>query len=91
MLILLSPLYIQLIRITFTLIIIAIFVITTLIVKPLSVVLNRAPTHSHPLLPTPTHSHPLLPTAIVSRPFSPTSTHLQSTLTHFQTTRTNRD
>ena len=33
------------------------------------VILNRAPTHSHPLPPTPIHSHPL----------PPTPTHLQPT------------
>ena len=42
------------------------------------VILNRAPTHSHPLPLTPTHSHPLPPTPTRSHPLPLTPTHSHS-------------
>ena len=61
-------------------------VLVFLITTSLWVVLNRVPSHSHPLSPTPIHSQPLTPTTIHSHPLPRTSTDphpLPSTPTHF--------
>ena len=39
------------------------------------VVLNRAPTHSHPLTHTPIHSHQFPPTPVYSHPLTSNPTH----------------
>ena len=60
-------------------------VLVFLITTSLWVVLNRVPSHSHPLSPTPIHSQPLTPTTIHSHPLPRTSTDshpLPSTPTH---------
>ena len=62
-------------------------VLVFLITTSLWVVLNRVPSHSHPLSPTPTHFHQLPPTLIHSHLFSTTPTYshpLQLSTTYSQ-------